>query len=192
MAEKKTSGGSKLTRTQTVTVRFDPKLRYLAELAARKQRRTVSSFIEWAVEEALKNIVLQDNDNNEVITLAEEVDSLWDVDEAERFARLAAFHPELLSHDEQVLWKVIYDSNLLTFGKHRPNHNWNMELLQKNIFPNIRKNWRLFNEIAQGLRSSDDNLNFEVKKVPKVPSNQESQSSNYEGEANYYDDDIPF
>ena len=44
----KDRGGSKLNRTETVTIRLDPKLRYLTELAARKQRRTVSSFIEWA------------------------------------------------------------------------------------------------------------------------------------------------
>ena len=41
---KRKGGGGKLARSETVTVRLDPKLRYLAELAARIQRRSVSSF----------------------------------------------------------------------------------------------------------------------------------------------------
>jgi hypothetical protein len=50
-------------------VRLDPKLRYLAELAARKQRRTVSSFIEWTIEEALKNIYLHDYEGDDAVSL---------------------------------------------------------------------------------------------------------------------------
>ena len=38
--EMRKSGGGKLSRSETVTVRLDPKLRYLAELAARIHRRT--------------------------------------------------------------------------------------------------------------------------------------------------------
>lgn len=157
MAEKKSGGGSKLARTQTVTVRFDPKLRYLAELAARKQRRTVSSFIEWAVEESLKNIITVEFDN---LSLAEEAETLWDVDDAERFARLAISHSELLTHDEQILWKVILDSNLLSlspFGyKIVPHEKFTMDVLRESVFPEIRKNWKLFNDIAQGLRPRSD------------------------------------
>ena len=47
------AGGGKLARSEVVTVRLDPRLRYLANLVARKQRRTLSSFIEWAIEESL-------------------------------------------------------------------------------------------------------------------------------------------
>src|SRR4051794_21564371 len=51
-------GGAKLNRSETVTVRLDPKLNYLCELAARAQRRTKSSFIEWAVADSLRNVIL--------------------------------------------------------------------------------------------------------------------------------------
>ena len=107
MTEKKKGGGSKLTRTQTVTVRLDPKLRYLAEIASRKQRRTVSSFIEWAIEQALDSVIVNDNSH---ISVADESARLWDVDEAERFMRLAVAYPDLLTHDEQLLWRVIRDA----------------------------------------------------------------------------------
>src|SRR5919201_1551935 len=92
-------GGSKLNRSETVTNRLDPKLRYLTELAARTQRRTVSSFIEWAIERALDHIPLREHrsgsDAREV-TLGEEAEKLWDVDEADRLARLGLYYPELL------------------------------------------------------------------------------------------------
>ncbi|MFT6222410.1 MAG: hypothetical protein ACJA1F_000245 [Paracoccaceae bacterium] len=38
--------GSKLGRTETVSIRLNPRLNYLWELAARSQRRTKSSYIE--------------------------------------------------------------------------------------------------------------------------------------------------
>lgn len=82
-------------RSITVGVRLDPRLHYLAELAARKQRRSLSSFLEWAVKERLK----------EMWKLAEEADRLWHPNKAERFARLAARYPELLTYQEEVIWK---------------------------------------------------------------------------------------
>ena len=49
--KKRKGGGSKLSRSEIIQVRLDPKLRFTAELAARKHRRTLSSFVEWAVSE---------------------------------------------------------------------------------------------------------------------------------------------
>jgi len=99
LEKRKLGGGGKLTRSETVTVRLDPKLRYLADLAARKQRRTLSSYIEWAIEDSLNRMNLYSNSD---MSLAEESAELWDVDEADRFAKLALRHPDLLTHEEQV------------------------------------------------------------------------------------------
>ena len=104
-------GGSKLKRSQTVGVRLDPKLRYLAELAARKQRRTLSSYIEWAIEHSLKTIILTDKtqgDNDACLNILG--NDLWDVDESDRVVLLALHCPDLLSFDEQVQWKVICEA----------------------------------------------------------------------------------
>src|SRR3954451_23553485 len=76
--ELKTSG-SNLSRSEVVTVRLDPKLRYLAELAARKQRRTLSSYIEGAIEESLANFKL-----NGSSSATECSQALWDVDASDR------------------------------------------------------------------------------------------------------------
>lgn len=100
-------GGGKLSRTETVTVRLDPQLRYMLELASRQHRRTMSSYIEVALKEASKNVFL----NNSSIPLSQEMERLWDVDEEIRFSQLASTHPYLLNFDEQVRWKKMYEES---------------------------------------------------------------------------------
>ena len=112
--DKKGSGGGKLNRTQTVTLRLDPRLRYLTDLGARMQRRTTSGFIEWAIEEAIESLEMYyDKENGVSHTLASESFWLWDVDEPDRFVKLADRHSNLLTHDEQVLWKIITEAKFL-------------------------------------------------------------------------------
>ncbi len=139
-------GGGKLTRSETVTVRLDQKLRYLAELAARKHRRTVSSFIEWAVEQSFKGVKVYqgsgyNGDGN--LTIADEAKRLWDVDESERFARLAILYQDLLTHEEQERWKMLTDSHLLSPAMQRNNvsHEWDWPTLEEVVFPVLRRHW---------------------------------------------------
>jgi uncharacterized protein (DUF1778 family) len=174
---KRKGGGGKLARSETVTVRLDPKLRYLAELAARKQRRTVSSFIEWAVENSLKDVILKltfaldgaADDEGTVTTLESTAKELWDVDPAERFARLAISMPEMLTHDEQLLWKQVEDTGLLSkgwiphkwegqyFTPGRPDWPW----LKKVGFPLLRDHWQTFTKVARGELGRDQLPRFE-------------------------------
>jgi hypothetical protein len=103
-------GGGKLNRTQTVTLRLDPKLRYLTDLAARSQRRTTSGFIEWAIEEALSKVKLYQltsSRSKNAVTLADVADFIWDVNETDRFLKLAISFPHLLTHHEQIVWSLI-------------------------------------------------------------------------------------
>ena len=143
---KRKGGGGKLTRTETVTVRLDPKLRYLAELAARKQRRTVSSFIEWAVEESMKHTYLDGNASIDELAV-----SLWDVDEPDRFAKLAFAHEFMLTHEEQVLWKLICENGLLWRGRYDASGEWSWKIQPGNIiFDRLREYWETFRAVAIG------------------------------------------
>ena len=102
--------GGKLSRSETVTVRLDPRLLYLAELAARSHRRTLSSYIEWVIAGSLDCQMVRPTGAAPSIpeqSIANEAEYLWDVDEADRFAKLARRYPHLMSHDEQVRWKLI-------------------------------------------------------------------------------------
>ncbi|HTF67647.1 MAG TPA: hypothetical protein VK638_33710 [Edaphobacter sp.] len=105
------------SRSETVTVRLDPKIRYIAELAARHQQRTLSSFIEWAVRQVLmKGDVLEEPNYGSDHEGERQIrpmwgEGFWDVDEADRFFLLAVGRPDLLTITEQRLWKL-YSSSL--------------------------------------------------------------------------------
>jgi hypothetical protein len=150
---KRRGGGGKLSRSETVTVRLDPKLRYLAELGSRKQRRTLSSFIEWAVER-----VTRGDEGTPEIVKAEGVTpkgllvELWDVDEADRFVKLATCHPELLSYSEQVLWKLIKEAENLWDGPIDASGNWTYDTddILSFKFAALREHWDTFKAVARG------------------------------------------
>ena len=78
--------GSKLGRTETVSIRLDPRLNYLCELAARSQRRTKSSFIEATLAEHIQTQVInkwRNSDFDEPNTFGERADVLWHVRESQ-------------------------------------------------------------------------------------------------------------
>lgn len=178
--EKKKSGGGKLSRSETVTVRLDPQLRYLVELAARKQRRTVSSFIEWALEEGLGRIWLKEaSQYNEPISIADEKQNLWDVDEADRFAKLALRYPDMLNHHEQVLWKIIRENSWVWRGRYNNNGKWTWDVdIAKLNFHRLREHWDNFNRVAKG--EADKSI------LPTVVDQSSSASKTLS------DDEIPF
>jgi len=153
MKEQNKSSGNKLSRTETVTVRLEPKLKYLAEIAARKQRRTLSSFIEWAVEESLKKVNLHEASghygDNEDVTVTDVTSLLWDIDESERFLRLAINYPELLTYDEQEIYKWLLDSNFLkpAYSRKDNSKKWDWNILEEYSFPALRNEWKGLKDI---------------------------------------------
>jgi len=149
MVAKKKGGGSSLIRSQVVTVRLDPKLKFAAELAARKQRRTLSSFIEWAVEEAVAHIEVS---NGVFINMV--MNQVWDVEEADRFVKLALNFPELLSYEEERLWKVMTEYSPFwqeSYGGE------NGEIYEKSArYDVIRNNWETLKKIVSGEARTKD------------------------------------
>ncbi len=157
MAKKVKGGGSKLSRSETVSVRLDPKLRFAAELAARKHRRTLSSFIEWAVEEATQRVPLSIPDHQGETDYAyDAIEKVWDVDEADRFAKFALEFPFLLTHEEEVLWKLICENGYVWKGRFIDNEirgvsEWRWKTkIESLIFKRLRENWEVFNSVAKG------------------------------------------
>jgi hypothetical protein len=130
-------------RSMNLIVRVSPELRYLAEIAARVQRRTVSSFAEWAVEEALFRVF--PDLGKSVGDLRFE---LWDVDEPDRFATLALRYPGLLTHEEQVLWKLIANDEYYWMKLNKDGGwNWN----EKNVdLEALREWWDTLKKVAKG------------------------------------------
>ena len=146
MLKKKKKAGCKLNRSQVVAVRLDPKLHYLTGLAARKHRRTLSSYIEWAVLESLKHVCLNDQGRS----VQDENDSLWDVAESDRFVMLALRYPDLLNHTEQIKWKLIRENGYLWQGRVQGGlYTWQVEGGNL-IMARLREYWEKFCAVSEG------------------------------------------
>ncbi|MBP6156712.1 MAG: hypothetical protein KA454_06905 [Polaromonas sp.] len=112
MTEKNRKAKAGGPRTEVFAMRLDPKLKYLAELAARKQRRSLANFVEWALDEALTKVKLveySDTNQYEERTIRDEASKLWDLEPSDRFIKLAESYPELLTYEEQIIWKAIFE-----------------------------------------------------------------------------------
>ncbi len=189
MARRSTEGTAG-KKSEIVTVRFDPKLKYLAELAARKQRRPLSSYIEWAVEQSLAQVVLEEEWDGEkvIVTVAgaERSHHLWDLEESDRIVRLALHYPDLLTHEEQTLWKLIRENGLLWKGKFAgepPVWTWRVEESSL-IWERVREHWPIFRAVANG-----------SKLRTELPGWQKTKPTETFGRgrlSDELDDDIPF
>ena len=96
-------------RTEMVAVRLVPKLKYAAEIAARSQRRTVSSLVEVAVANYLPtlSVAVPTEGGEQPIKLMTLMESLWDPDDSDRFVKLAKNQRWLLDNEEELRWKAI-------------------------------------------------------------------------------------
>jgi hypothetical protein len=154
MKPKRKGGGSKLGRTEIIQVRLDPKLRFAAELAAMKQRRALSSFAEWAIEKAVKDVTVAQPFGEDIPITAHDVTvEVWDVEEADRFAKLAFKFPELLTYDGACLWKLISKNGYLWRGRYTPlpPNEWFWVVAEDNLyFPRLREHWDTFKKVAAG------------------------------------------
>jgi predicted transcriptional regulator len=97
----------KARNSAIVSIRFDRKQRFALDVLARKRRQTVTSVIEWALQQAIEKSP----------DLRSMLIDVWDPDEADRFVKIAQQQRELLSFDEERLWKAIQeDPNLCRRG----------------------------------------------------------------------------
>ncbi len=153
------SGGGKLSRSETVTVRLDPKLNYLCELGARAQRRTKSSFIEWAIANSLDDVDVPTLTgwNTQTVNLAHVAERLWQVDEADRVAALALSAPSLLNHEEQLIWRYVKENGFLWRGQYNSKDGrWTWDISETDlIIDRLRKHWDAFRSVALEGESED-------------------------------------
>jgi hypothetical protein len=75
------------------------------------------------------------------------------VDEADRFVKLALRHPHLLSHEEQVRWKLVRECGYLWRGRYEPppSREWRWQVNEDSFcFDRLRDKWDLFCAVANG------------------------------------------
>ena len=170
----KPKGRSRETRSEIITVRIDPKLRYISELAARKQRRTLSSFIEWAMETSLQHVHIESRgtDAEKQGSMADLVEKLWHVDEVDRFVNLTLYCPELLTYEEQIRWNLIKSNDALWRGRW-VNGKWKWRLKKETlIIDKLREYWEAFQKVASG--KADESI---LPRRPKSASRQQEDDN---------------
>ena len=188
MRRDRTEGAGK--KSEVVTVRLDPKLKYLAELGARKHRRPLSSYIEWAVEQSLSRVWLEEPLNGgEGVSVAdaERVQHLWDLDEPDRIVRLAISYPDLLTHEEQLVWKLVRENGLLWKGRHSgAPPEWRWEIKEGSmIWERLREHWPVFKAVANGSQAITALPRWQ--RAPRSPAKTEAGAPPSD-----LDDEIPF
>jgi hypothetical protein len=140
-------------KSETISVRLNATVRYLVELAARKQRRTLSSYVAWAVEDSLSRVFISEEvdprGNSIGKSISEVAMSLWDPEEPERHVRLALQYPELLTYHEQILWRLIRENRSL--WKQSRADNSTQDLSEADcIWERLHETWDTFNAVARG------------------------------------------
>lgn len=155
MTTERKKGAKGVPRTELVAVRFDPEAKYMMELAAKVQRRSTANYVEWAVEESFKTVVVYEDEESGKKTVADLRRELWDPIESDRFCILASWFPNLIDHDEMLVWKLIQAvwSTVLpaqdTFG---PTKGFHIGLERLEF---VRKHWEFLKHAAyEGIPAS--------------------------------------
>lgn len=139
-----------VARSETLAIRLDPRTRYMLELAGRIQHRTLSSVVEWMINNSLKDILVDD-----ARSLASVQADLWDIDEADRLVKLAIQYPHLLNFEEQRIWKVIAENSYFwtVNADISDGVRWTVSMQSVN-WKSIRDNWQSILGVVRG----DDNF----------------------------------
>ncbi|WP_164341905.1 hypothetical protein [Pseudomonas viridiflava] len=107
MAKNKPNQGAR--KTETLTLRLDPKVKMMIELISRIRRQSITGVVEAAIEEISFDLDAPFELDGEahVMSLGSAVSEIWSTDESERFINLCHFLPSLITYEEQRIWETI-------------------------------------------------------------------------------------
>lgn len=101
--------GSKLNKSESVQVRFDPKLKMAVELLAARERRTLSSLVEWAMERTVKELPVTNDIQGKPVTAWQVADDCWDENHYYRIYKLSEEYSDLLTYEENRLSTIMFE-----------------------------------------------------------------------------------
>ena len=151
----KREGGT--TRSEIVTVRTDPKMKYALELAARRHRRTISSFVEWAVDRAFDEIETEHLLGRDRNTFRELISMVWDVDPPDRLLKLADHQPSLMTFEEEKIHKAIRETDWMNTDD---SAGFSLVLLDK-----VRECWDQLLKVGEGKLDTKDLVDPDSKET---------------------------
>jgi len=112
MAKNKPNQGAR--KTETLTLRLDPKVKMMIEMISRIRRQSITGVVEAAIEEIAFDLDAPFFHNNETSnwSLSSAVTEVWSTDESERFINMCYHLPTLLTYEEQRIWETIKASKV--------------------------------------------------------------------------------
>ncbi|WP_434520618.1 hypothetical protein [Pseudomonas sp. AK181] len=112
MAKNKPSQGAR--KTETLTLRLDPKVKMMIEMISRIRRQSITGVVEAAIEEIAFDLdapFFYKNETNNW-SLSSAITEVWSTDESERFINMCYHLPTLLTYEEQRIWETIKASKV--------------------------------------------------------------------------------
>lgn len=107
MAKNRPNRGAR--KTETLTLRLDPKIKTMIDLIARIRRQSVTGVVEAAIEDLAFDLDAPYFDDGEMhnYSLGVVFSDIWSSDESERFINMCYRLPTLLTFEEQRIWETI-------------------------------------------------------------------------------------
>lgn len=142
MTKNKPNQGAR--KTETLTLRLDPKVRFLIDLIARQKRQSITGVIESAVEVYATNFYIEadmwdddaDAERRQEVSLYKLSKDIYSTDDSFRFMMLVWTCPRLLSYEEVRLRETIYASEL--FWDEYPNASSDRNDIDTDV---LREHW---------------------------------------------------
>lgn len=119
MSKNKPNQGAR--KTEALTLRLDPKVRFLIDLLARQKRQSITGVIESAIETYASNFLIEADlwseedgeEKQQTVSMYRLSKELYSTDDSWRFMMLVWHCPRLLSYEELRLKETIYKSEFL-------------------------------------------------------------------------------
>lgn len=110
MAKNKPSQGAR--KTETLTLRLDPKVKAMIEIISRIRRQSITGVVEAAIEEIAFDLDAPYFFDGKTLnsSLGAIFSDIWSSDESERFINMCYHLPSLMTYEEQRIWETIKSS----------------------------------------------------------------------------------
>lgn len=167
-----------MKKSVVLQVRIDPYTRFCSEIAAKTQRRSLSSYIAESVyQENKKRKVKSTNTKIDGMSVEELSELVWDEHEAVRFINIAKLDTRLLTEEERPIWYLICETEefFIDGDVNVPlvKELWNW--LYKNAEQFVKSNWydnasfcQAVKEIANKIKEKENVLHSKAKAANTV------------------------
>ncbi len=167
-------------KDKVIGIRLTPKKHFGAELAARKHARSLASFAEHAVTEALRQtrLVRPRLPNDEGISVDDVLEAVWHPHEAERLANLALRFPSLLASEEELVWDVVVNHPFFWSGWEEDEDFYGWSTAESSLIrEHLRRCWGDIKKVASGELDEDDLPEWKPGRLVDPPASSEAGGS---------------